>query len=149
MVIAFGLPSTRTTNPMPWKSQSQPQHSRCTKDLNAIIRGGQAEIICRESCGGIAPGPHHRPHPFSQCSDGGRLRFHRRMSLSDRHELSDSVRRLKQVDVHGQPNVKFHRRDLMDESGSRIWEHHRRCCDLRVKPTWCRRARFRSSYVIG
>jgi hypothetical protein len=52
MVIAFGLSSTGTTNPMPWKSQSQPQHSGCTKDLNAVIRGGQAEIICRKSCGG-------------------------------------------------------------------------------------------------
>ena len=56
MVIAFGLPSTRTTNPMPWKSQSQPQHSRCTKDLNAIIRGGQADISAESRARNCRPG---------------------------------------------------------------------------------------------
>jgi hypothetical protein len=64
MVIAFGLPSTRTTNPMPWNPNRKRSIPGAPKDLNAVIRGGQADISAESHAEQLSPGRHRRPRPY-------------------------------------------------------------------------------------
>jgi hypothetical protein len=114
---------------MPWNPNRNRIIPGAPKDLNNIIRGGQADISAESRAEQLSPGRHRRPRPLSQCSDGGRLRFHSRMSFQAVTSSRTAVAGNSKSPFMAQPNGS-------EVSSSRTAGRERKS-DLGAPPAFC------------